>query len=83
LLLPCTRRWAAAGSMLLLVGFTVFLVKAWIMGYQESCGCFGDVSHLAPAEARLIYGWSVIRNCGLLIAAAVALRNRPVSRSKT
>ena len=76
LLLPWTRRWAAAASMLLLAGFTLFLIKAWIMGNQHSCGCFGDVSHLSAAHARLSYGLSVLRNGGLMILAALASRPR-------
>ncbi len=77
LVLPRTRRWAALGSLLLLSGFTVFLLKAWAMGYQESCGCFGESSHLTAAEARWIYGLSVLRNCGLLILATLAFRRKP------
>ena len=62
LALRLSRRWAALGSFLLLAGFTVFLVKAWIMGYENSCGCFGSVTRLTAEEARAAYGLAVLRN---------------------
>ena len=71
---PVTRRWAGLGSMLLLLGFTAFLAQAWMQGYQNSCGCFGEVAPLSAAQARQAYGLAILRNLGLLGLAAMVWR---------
>ena len=77
LLLPWSRRWAGAASLLLLGGFTVFLVQAWLTGYQNSCGCFGEVEIMTPSQARRVYGLAVLRNAGLLALAGMVFRRQP------
>jgi len=65
--LPSTRR----GALLLVVGmfvaFTLAIAFVVIKGQAIPCGCFGSDSATV--------GWfSLARNCGLLVLAALALR---------
>jgi putative oxidoreductase len=59
------RRLWRTGALLILAGllvvFTVAIARAWAMGLDLDCGCFGTGStHVGP--------WSVLRNLGLLAA---------------
>lgn len=63
------RRVAAIVAGLLLIGFTVFLVRLLRTGSRAPCACFGSLS-------RRELGWgAVVRNLvliGLAVVAAVA-----------
>ena len=60
------RRPAAVLAGLLLVGFTVFIVRLLRRGSRAPCACFGSLS-------RSELGWSaVVRNLVLIALAVVA-----------
>ena len=67
LLIPRTIRWGAAGSVLLLVGFSLFaLYYRYVLGGQElECNCFGKIiaSQLGVSTA--------LRNLALLVPALI------------
>ncbi len=61
------RRLAALAAAVLLVGFTVFLVRLLRSGRAAPCACFGSLS-------RRPVGWgSVARNLGLIALAVVVV----------
>lgn len=65
-LLVSPRRWRLAGaaSLLgLLVMFTLALTRAWWIGLNVDCGCFGQGSSTAGP-------WSVARNLTLITSLA-------------
>ena len=67
LLAPRLWRKAAAALMLgMLLFFTVAMARAWSLGINIECGCFGKGS---PTIGPL----SFLRNTGLMIAAAAAI----------
>ncbi len=70
-LLLLTTRWAVVvGALLaglLLVGFTVVIVRSLRRGEQVECHCFGVLS------SEPVNWWSVARNAGLLVLAGVVL----------
>jgi hypothetical protein len=57
--------YAGGAAIVLLGGFTVFLVMALLRGVEAPCACFGSLS------TRPVSWWSVVRNV-VLIALAVA-----------
>lgn len=63
------RLWRKAGAALMLgmlLFFTVAMARAWSLGINIECGCFGKGS---PTIGPL----SFMRNAGLMIAAAAAI----------
>ena len=64
------RPWrvgAAAAIFGMLILFTAALGRAWMLGINVDCGCFGQgSSHIGP--------WPVARNLGLLLALALCAR---------
>jgi len=55
----------------LLIGFTVVLVRSLLTGQRIDCGCFGTASR------RRATWWTVVRN-GALLLGATSLLNSPV-----
>ncbi len=77
LLIPRTIRWGAAGSALLLIGFSLFaLYYRYVLGGEElECNCFGKMigSQLGVKTA--------LRNLGFLIPALIVFFGYPRVRS--
>lgn len=59
--------WPAAAGLVMLVAFTVVLVRTLLSGARPVCACFGSVS------ARPIGPASIVRNVALVAIATVAL----------
>jgi uncharacterized membrane protein YphA (DoxX/SURF4 family) len=62
-------RWRQAGALLMLVmllAFTFSMERAWSLGINIECGCFGKGS---PSIGPL----SIARNCGLIAATLAVL----------
>lgn len=61
------RAWRSAAALLLsvlLLVFTTAIARAWAVGLDLECGCFGTGStHVGP--------WPILRNLGLLTALAL------------
>ncbi len=53
------RQGAAAVLTLLLLGFTLAIISAWVRGLDITCGCFGG-------EAPMNYPVKVAQNLGLI-----------------
>ncbi len=58
---------AVAAIVLLLVAFTVLLVRALRAGSTAPCACFGSL------RTRPVTWWSVARNVALIVLALVSL----------
>ncbi|MGC4063159.1 MAG: MauE/DoxX family redox-associated membrane protein [Polyangiaceae bacterium] len=67
ILLKGKMRWAAAAVLIgLLLAFTSALARAWALGINLECGCFGTGStEIGP--------WPILRNLSLMAALGVAL----------
>ena len=70
LLLPLLRRISGALISMLLLAFIGLHCSAWARGLDIDCGCFGAES----GEASSHYRWLILRNAGLLLAAALVLK---------
>lgn len=67
LILGLFTRTAAMFMALLFVIFMVGIAQAWARGLTIDCGCFGGGGKVAAAETR--YGYELLRDTGLLLAA--------------
>lgn len=56
----------------LMAVFTLALASAWVRGLDLNCGCFGGGSSGPPTYAL----W-VLRDCALIAASVLTLRDRP------
>jgi uncharacterized membrane protein YphA (DoxX/SURF4 family) len=77
ILLKGKMRWAAATVLCgLLLVFTTALARAWALGINLECGCFGTGS-------TAIGPWPVLRNLSLMTAIGIALwlEHRPQHQS--
>jgi hypothetical protein len=67
-LVGAQKYWREAASLVIggmLIVFTTAIVRAWAMGINTECGCFGSGSStLGPVP--------VLRNLGLAVALAVS-----------
>ena len=60
------RNGAALALVLMLAIFSTAIARAWALGLNLECGCFGTGStHVGP--------WPILRNLGLASALALAL----------
>src|SRR5690606_41342203 len=68
LVLALGTRLAAVMSGLMLIGFPIAIVSAWIRGLRIDCGCLSRGGDLAAGE-RTQYLSATIRDIALLFAA--------------
>jgi uncharacterized membrane protein YphA (DoxX/SURF4 family) len=69
LLVGLTTRLAAVGAGVLMLAFTAGIASAWARGLSIDCGCFGGGGDVEPGTAS--YGWPLLRDAGLALAAAL------------
>jgi hypothetical protein len=67
LVLPVVRPWPAVVALVLLIAFTVVIVRRLLDGSRPPCACFGSRSNrpLGPIH--------VLRNLGLMALAALSI----------
>ena len=58
--------WPALAAIVLLIGFTVVIVRRLLDGSRPPCACFGSRS------TRPLGAYHVVRNAGLLVLSMVA-----------